>query len=286
MKNNKNDIFGYWINSKNELFKFYYDYKILTINKNYNEKNLREIMALIEYAINSKKEEKKDNNVNVELKLKPNEFNKYDNESNNELIDYTIKFNNLDINENNYTKLIIFTFDKNNEKKYILQDIIDLSEIKRKKIDYYKIRMNEKIFLVPVKKVPICLINLNINKKEDNVDDEDNEDNEEKEVKEDTEDNKYKENKADNEKMEDKDVKEDKKNMENKKDGEDNEVKDDKEEKKNNKKKLYKKFETPKYCWNIGFLYPSFLCLSEEDNKVYSLEKYVSFFEYKTINFL
>ena len=60
-----------------------------------------------------------------------------------------------------YDKLAIFIKDNNqeneNEPKYILQEIIDIKELKRKKIDYKIKLMNEKIYLVPINKIKTYL---------------------------------------------------------------------------------------------------------------------------------
>ena len=45
------DIFSYWIKSENEIFKFYCDYKILSLEKYYKKNDYKEIVTLIVYLI-------------------------------------------------------------------------------------------------------------------------------------------------------------------------------------------------------------------------------------------
>ena len=51
LKENKNEYFEYWIKSKNKLFKFYCNCKILLLEKDYKGKYYKEIYALIFYLI-------------------------------------------------------------------------------------------------------------------------------------------------------------------------------------------------------------------------------------------
>ena len=97
--------------------------------------------------------------------MKFSEFNKYitDIKENDFITSFNIEdsYDNKDKSiKTNYNKLAIFCSDLNynheEEKKYILQDIIDINELKRKKIPY-NIKLNKEIYLVPLNNIPTYL---------------------------------------------------------------------------------------------------------------------------------
>ena len=149
------DILNYWINSKNKLFEFYIDFKILSLEKNYQKNDFKEIISLIAlYTDIIKCFDKESNNIFEDsiFKMKINEMNKYQINDNNNLI---IK-NVLNKNDENINKLCVLCLENETDQKYILQDIIDLKDLKKlnKK---YKLRINKDIFLVPVKNINTSL---------------------------------------------------------------------------------------------------------------------------------
>ena len=153
LRENKIDLIKNWMNSKNKLFKFYCDYNILYIDKKYKENDFKEKLSLIGYftevinCFDNKFEEKIIKNT---FKMKINQFNQYkikENEDNS----YIIKFNKND----EYNKLAIFFLDNN--KNFILNEIIDVKDIKRKNIDTYIVKANKDLYFVPLKNVTTCL---------------------------------------------------------------------------------------------------------------------------------
>jgi len=85
--------------------------------------------------------------------MKFNEFNKYVTDIKEDNFITSFEVENLNIN---YRKLAIFILDKKDskegEEKYILQDIIDINELQRKK-SYYKIKLDKEIYLVPLNNI-------------------------------------------------------------------------------------------------------------------------------------
>ena len=158
LRENKSDYFKYWIKSYDKTFEFYYTYKILSINKYYKKNDFKEIMALIYYYIYfiiSKSNKKNINN----FKMKMNQFNEYKINTKEDIAYYNIKFNdfNANKNSNNYNKLAIFCEDKNDNKKLILQDIIDIREIIRNNNNNYKSILNKNVYFAPLKNIQTYL---------------------------------------------------------------------------------------------------------------------------------
>ena len=167
-RENKSEFFEYWMKNRNKLYIFYCNYKLLSTEKYYEKNDFKEIFSLIAYISDSincfDKKENKNLEDNKIFEIKFNEFNKYT--SNIKEKDFITTFdieglyktvgNDLKLN---YNKLAIFCLDKNNnkeEEKYILQDIIDINELKRKKIPY-NLKLSEEIYLVPINSVPTYL---------------------------------------------------------------------------------------------------------------------------------
>ena len=99
--------------------------------------------------------------------MKFGKFNKYTKDITGKEGDDVITSFSVDFDKNNdnasinYNKLAVFALDKNikenKEQKYILQDIIDIKEIKRRKIDY-KLKLDQKdIYLVPLNNIKTYL---------------------------------------------------------------------------------------------------------------------------------
>ena len=86
-----------------------------------------------------------------------NEFNEYKIEDKSDIYNIIIKFSQNDEN-NNYNKLGVFILDKN--KNYILQEIIDINDIKRKNIDSYLFNVNKNIYFIPLKNITTCLYSI------------------------------------------------------------------------------------------------------------------------------
>ena len=171
-RENQQEYLEYWLKTKNLLFTFYCNYKLLSIEKYYEKNDYKEIFSLIAYICdsincfdnqNNTNNNKNNNNKNFEMRF--NELNKYI--ANIEEDDFITTFDigdSYNIKEKdklkvNYKKLAVFCLDKNNkekEEKYILQDIIDINELKRRNISY-KIKLNKEIYLVPLNDIPTYL---------------------------------------------------------------------------------------------------------------------------------
>jgi hypothetical protein len=151
------DIFSYWIKSKNEIFKLYCDYKILSLDKFYKKNDYKETVTLFLYLIGlmSILNEENKNKINIIdndlFKMKINKFNEY--RLNDKAYINNLIFENINENEKDnkdYNKIAIFSLDNN--KNYFLQDIIDINDFKRfnKK---YEFKTNKDLFFVPLKNI-------------------------------------------------------------------------------------------------------------------------------------
>ena len=163
-------LFEYWLKSRNTLFLFYCNYKFLSTEKYYNKNDYRQLFSLIAHISDSikcfKNDNKKSNNSNHNiLEIQFNDYNKYiaDVKGEDFITSFSIE-NSGKIIENdvkyNYNKLAIFCLDKSNkeekEKKYILQDIINMSELKRKQMSY-KLKLEKEFYLMPLNDIPTHL---------------------------------------------------------------------------------------------------------------------------------
>lgn len=160
-------LFEYWLKSRNKLFLFYCNYKLLSTEKYYNKNDYKEIFSLIAHISDSIKcfsndNKKSNNNYNNTFDIQFSEFNEYITDVNGEDFITNFSVENLDKEKDNdvkynYNKLAIFCIDKNSqEKKYILQDIINMEELKRKKISY-KLKLEKQFYLVPLNNIPTYL---------------------------------------------------------------------------------------------------------------------------------
>ena len=150
LRENVKDIFNYWINTNNKIFKYYKDYKILSFETNYKGKDSKEIISLIFYLVNENKNIEMNQNKIIKLNtFKMNFFNKVEISNKSEL--YNLELNNLKIikNNNNYNKIALFCIENEITKKYIFQDIIDLDMIEFYNYKY-SLKVNKDIYFVPL----------------------------------------------------------------------------------------------------------------------------------------
>ena len=161
LRKKKKDLFKNWINSQNKIFKFYCESKILSVDKYNNENDYMENFTFVNYLTDLTSCFNKENeNVKtyINYKMKINQFNEFKTKDKSNIYNITIKFDNFDENKKkeNYNKLAIFTLDNIN-KEYILQDIIDIYDIKRKNYNSYTFNIKGEIYFVPLKNIPTCL---------------------------------------------------------------------------------------------------------------------------------
>ena len=166
----KEDLYlKYWMKTRHQLFLFYCNYKLLSTEKYYNENDSKEIFSLIAYisdSIDCFFPKNISNNLNENdntFEMKFSEFNKYTKEIKDKKDeDIITSFSNCyGKNQLDYNKLSVFIKDNNSinntEPKYILQEIIDINELKRRKIDYkIKLVYNE-LYLVPLNNIKTYL---------------------------------------------------------------------------------------------------------------------------------
>ena len=171
------NYFKYWMKSRHKLFLFYQNYKLLSTEKYYNENDFREIFSLIAYISDSsdcffpKSASSGSNDKNV-FNMKFSQFNEYikeikDKKGDEIITSFSVDFGKQNDVKINYNKLAVFVMDNNtkeNEKpKYILQEIIDIQELKRKKIDYKMKFPQDKIYLVPLNNIKTYLYGFGYN---------------------------------------------------------------------------------------------------------------------------
>ena len=180
LKENKLDLLEYWIQSNSELYNFYCNYKILTLENNINGKDSKEIFSLIAYLTNSIEHFcKKGDNIKSSVEIKLNENKTYIRD--NKLNVYHIRDNKNDylnisiINQNDtVNNMLAILYYDSNDKKFILLDIIDLNLLKAS-INSYKLKINAKIkeiYLFLLKNINTklyCLDNTNFNLEKTNV---------------------------------------------------------------------------------------------------------------------
>ena len=162
-RENEEEYLKYWMKTRHKLFLFYCNYKLLSTEKYYNGKDFKEIFTLIAYTSDSidcfyhKNISNDSNNENI-FNIESNTFTKYINDVKDKKEDEVITSFSVDFNQNqkDFNKLAVFIIDKNNKDtkpKYLLQDVIDIKELSRKRHDY-KIKLNSKdIYLVPLKNI-------------------------------------------------------------------------------------------------------------------------------------
>ena len=153
LRNKENKFYKYFSNEENPLFKYYIFYKILTTDKNLDNKNNKEIFALI-YQILIK---------NPIVELMTEHINKYKLKG-DENFDLTIEKVDNQKYLYNYNKIAIYCLDNEN-KKYYYQDIIDLNKFPINN-NSYKIRVNNDIYLIPIKNIDTYLYSIENKTKE------------------------------------------------------------------------------------------------------------------------
>ena len=149
LKENKKTLFEFWVKSKCKLFNFYCDYKILSIKKNYQKKDIKEMMSFIAYLTDNTNDNKQIKNIKNKFEMKINKFNEFKIDNKNEFNDLTIKFKNLDENETYYYKIAVFF--KNNDNNYILHDIINLKDIRNYSDNSYILKTKQDVYFIPLK---------------------------------------------------------------------------------------------------------------------------------------
>ena len=162
-RENKIDLFEFWMKNRNKLYTFYCNYKLLSTEKYYEKNDFKEIFSLIAYisdSINCFNVEEKNTTGGDICEIKFNDFKKYIANIEEKEFYTLFDIDNSTTNDVKYSykKLAIFYRDENNksEEKYILQDIIDINEIKRKKIPY-KIKLKNEFYLTPLNDVKTYL---------------------------------------------------------------------------------------------------------------------------------
>jgi hypothetical protein len=141
LKEKQYNIFKYWIQSKNEFFKFYSSYKMLATDLHYEEMDYKELLSILAYISDSisifNKTSIEENKINLDKKIiqiKSNEFNKvhldFKKDFKTHINTTSFSFDDLKQSKDyniNFSKLAIFTYNKK-EDKYNVIDIIDCSE--------------------------------------------------------------------------------------------------------------------------------------------------------------
>ena len=132
----------YMINPENNLFKYYIDYKILTLEKFREKNNYKESIAFIYYIIKillSNSNETHEINKSINCDMTINNIYEYKLSNNSDLFDITFK--NLKTFNN---KIIIFCFYDKLNKDYF-QDIIDFNNPNLYD-NLFKLRVNNIIY--------------------------------------------------------------------------------------------------------------------------------------------
>ena len=172
LKEKQYNIFKYWIQSKNEFFKFYSSYKMLATDLHYEGVDYKELLSIIAYISDSISSFNKigieENKINLDkriIQMKANEFNKvkldFKKDFKTHINMTSFSFDELKKSKDNninFTKLAIFTYNKK-EDKYNLIDIIDCSECSSIKslTNYINIFNTEEIYLVPLESLTTSL---------------------------------------------------------------------------------------------------------------------------------
>ena len=156
-KQNQTKFFDYMTNKENLLFKHYYNYKILTMKNKNNMKDYKETSSFIYYITDkispSDKETKNNYNYNSKIEMMVNNINECKIKEKAKINNITLKNIKEDIYD--YNKLVILCKD-NKTKKYYFQDIIDLNNLSIYD-NKYKLRINDDIYLIPLKKINSCI---------------------------------------------------------------------------------------------------------------------------------
>ena len=172
-KENQYNFFEYMANPDNILFKYYYEYKILTLEKNIKNKDYKENIAFIYYILgiiyyNNCKINDLQNNSKI-LELSAKHMNEYKFKYKSDFYDITIKKSE---DMSNYNKIAIFCF-KDNSKRYYFQDILDFNS----HLIYdntYNISVNKDIYLFPFKNIDTYLYSIENTTQSSNIENNDN----------------------------------------------------------------------------------------------------------------
>ena len=146
-------FYNIMINKENLLFKYYRDYKILSMQKNKEKNNCKETIAFNYYIIEKMSNPDLIVNNNT-FEINANHINEYKLSNKNDIFDLTLK----NIENANYNKIIIYCKD-DETNKYYYQDIIDLNKIFLSD-NNYKFRVNKDIYLIPQKNIDTFLYSI------------------------------------------------------------------------------------------------------------------------------
>ena len=147
-------FYNIMINKENLLFKYYRDYKILSMQENKEKNNCKETVAFNYYIIEKMSNPDLIVNNNNTFEINANHINEYKLSNKNDIFDLTLK----NIENTNYNKIIIYCKD-DETNKYYYQDIIDLNKIFLSD-NNYKFRVNKDIYLIPQKNIDTFLYSI------------------------------------------------------------------------------------------------------------------------------
>ena len=161
-KYNQIEFYNYMKSPDNHIFKYFTDYKILTMEKYNNNSDYKENVAFIYYLIELiSSQTTKINELKYKEKILDvtvNHINEYKFQYISDFYDVTFsqrQFKNNN-NKDNYNKILVFCLDDEN-KKYYLQNIIDFSNHLS---SIYKMRVNKNMYIVPLKIINTCLYSI------------------------------------------------------------------------------------------------------------------------------
>ena len=160
---NQTNFFEYMVIPENIPFQYYQDYKILTMEAFNKNKDYKEQTGFIYYLIelisinNSIIQEIKNDKNNIELPI--NQIYEYKFKYKSNLYDVTFqKGENMNNEISNYNKIVVLCLN-DNTKKFYFQDIIDFnSHLTNDNI--YKLRVNNNIYLIPLKNIDTYLYSI------------------------------------------------------------------------------------------------------------------------------
>ena len=162
------DMLSYWLKSKNEIFKFYCDFKLLSFDKFNNSNDYKEVLSLILYLIDIMKITKEENRIEINtidndlFVMEINKFNEYRINDKKYISTLTFeKINESEKDNKDYNKLAIFCLDSN--KNHSLIDIMDIYDLKRSE-DKYELKTNQNLFFVPLKNIDTIIYTFNYSK--------------------------------------------------------------------------------------------------------------------------
>ena len=154
-RENQAKFFNYIFDKKNKIFKYYCNYKILTMKKNNKDNDYKETVSFI-YYLKEIMASDPDRNIKVynsNFEMVNSHINEFKFEYDSGIYDVVLK--NINNNIYSYNKLVVLCLN-DKTKKYYFQDIIDLNSLALSDVEY-KFTVNSNIFLVPLKNINTCL---------------------------------------------------------------------------------------------------------------------------------